>query len=135
MWAIIINGALSEFVGSMFCSDKVAATLASNIITEIKCNQESTTVSIGNEQRMMFTVCLVSFTFIMAASFTGMPISGTHTVVGALIGAGLIGSNTTDDIGWDKLWQILISWFFSPVFSLVLSCCLMVLVSAFTMNT
>lgn len=38
MWAIILNGALSEFVGSMFCSDKVAATLASNIITEIKCD-------------------------------------------------------------------------------------------------
>lgn len=38
MWAIIINGALSEFVGSMFCSDKVAATLSSNIITEIKCD-------------------------------------------------------------------------------------------------
>lgn len=42
---------------------------------------------------MMFTVCLVSFTFIMTASFTGMPISGTHTVVGALIGAGLVGSS------------------------------------------
>ncbi len=41
---------------------------------------------------MMFTVCLISFIFIMTASFTGMPISGTHTVVGALIGVGMVGS-------------------------------------------
>jgi len=49
MWAIIVNGALSEFVGSMFCSDKVAATLSSNIITEIKCDQTSSTVSVDRE--------------------------------------------------------------------------------------
>ena len=84
---------------------------------------------------MMFTVCLVSFTFIMAASMTGMPISGTHTVVGALIGAGLVGSNTPRDIDWEKLGEILLSWFFSPTFSMMLSCFLMIIVSAFTMNT
>ena len=28
MWAIIFNGAWAEFVGSMFCSDKVSATLS-----------------------------------------------------------------------------------------------------------
>jgi phosphate/sulfate permease len=71
----------------------------------------------------------------MTASFTGMPISGTHTVVGALIGAGLVGQNSPDDIGWTKLWQILLSWFFSPTFSMILSCFLMTFVSAFTMNT
>jgi PiT family inorganic phosphate transporter len=71
----------------------------------------------------------------MAASFTGMPISGTHTVVGALIGAGLVGSNSIDDIGWKRLWLILLSWFVSPTFSMVLSCLLMTSVSFLTMNT
>ena len=89
MWAIIFNGAWAEFVGSMFCSDKVSATLSQNVIKNINDKD----FDIGVKQRMMFTVCLVSFTFIMTASFTGMPISGTHTVVGALIGAGLVGSS------------------------------------------
>jgi hypothetical protein len=35
MWAIIFNGAWAEFVGSMFCSDKVSATLSQNVIKNI----------------------------------------------------------------------------------------------------
>jgi len=39
----------------------------------------------------MFSVSLSTFLFIISSSFLGMPISGTHTVVGALIGAGIAG--------------------------------------------
>jgi phosphate/sulfate permease len=39
----------------------------------------------------MLAVCLASFSFILVSSIFGMPISGTHTVIGALVGAGLAG--------------------------------------------
>jgi PiT family inorganic phosphate transporter len=83
---------------------------------------------------MMFAVCLCSFIFIMTSSFSGMPISGTHTVVGALIGAGIIGVGF-NDVNWPKLASIVSSWFISPVFTGVLSFILMVLVSRFTLDT
>ena len=49
MWAIIFNGALSEFVGSMFCSDKVSATLAHDVITDINCDPNLTSISVEKE--------------------------------------------------------------------------------------
>lgn len=34
-WAIVSNGAMAEFVGAMFCSDKVSATLTQSIVKDI----------------------------------------------------------------------------------------------------
>jgi phosphate/sulfate permease len=42
---------------------------------------------------MMLGVALSSFLFILVASLSGIPISTTHSDVGALIGAGLAGVN------------------------------------------
>jgi len=40
---------------------------------------------------MMLGASLSSFIFILASSLTGMPISTTHSDIGALLGAGLAG--------------------------------------------
>jgi len=49
----------------------------------------------------MLGVCLSAFSFILFASVFGMPISGTHTVIGALVGAGLAGF-AADTLNWKK---------------------------------
>ena len=83
---------------------------------------------------MMFSVCLASFGFIMTSSFSGMPISGTHTVVGSLLGAGIVGTGV-ENLNWKKLGQIILSWFLSPALSAFITFILMMLISKFTMNT
>mmetsp|Transcript_3759 Transcript_3759/g.6415 ORF Transcript_3759/g.6415 Transcript_3759/m.6415 type:complete len:209 (+) Transcript_3759:27-653(+) len=128
MRAIIFNGALAEFVGAMFCSDKVATTLSTDIIKDL------TSLPEDFQKKMMFSVCLCSFVFIMTSSFSGMPISGTHTVVGALLGAGIIATGY-DSLNWKQLGTILLSWFVSPLISAVISFSLMIMVSKLTMNT
>ena len=80
---LILIGAIAEFVGAMYCSDKVAATLGRDVITQLD------TFPVHQQQIMMFCVCFASFLFIMTSSISGMPISGTHTVVGALMGTGI----------------------------------------------
>ena len=82
----------------------------------------------------MFSVCLASFIFIMTSSFSGMPISGTHTVVGALLGAGIVATGFSN-LNWTKLGYIVLSWFVSPALAALITCILMLLVSRFTMNT
>ena len=50
----------------------------------------------------MLGVSLASFLFIIASSLFGMPISGTQTVVGAVIGAGIVGVGASS-VGWSYL--------------------------------
>ena len=125
---LIAIGAVAEFIGAMFCSDKVAATLSRDIVPDLPI------LEVPVQKRMMFSVCLASFGFIMTSSFSGMPISGTHTVVGALLGAGIIATGFTN-LNWTKLGYIVLSWFVSPALAAFITFILMVLVAKFTMNT
>jgi len=82
----------------------------------------------------MFSVSFSTFTFILTSSFASMPISGTHAVIGSLIGAGLsLPAPTT--VNWTSLIKIVIQWFASPTFSGILGGILMMMIASATMNT
>lgn len=83
---------------------------------------------------MMFSVCLASFAFIITSSFSGMPISGTHTVIGALLGAGIVGIGAKN-LAWHRLLTIVVSWVLSPALACIISLILMLLIGTLTMNT
>jgi PiT family inorganic phosphate transporter len=70
----------------------------------------------------------------MTSSISGMPISGTHTVVGALIGAGIIATGASN-VNWEQLFSIALSWVVSPLVSGIVSFMFMMMVAALTMNT
>ncbi len=72
----------------------------------------------------MFAVCCSSFLFIISSSCFGMPISGTHTVIGALLGAGMVGIGFYQ-LNWQKLGMIVLSWIISPAIAAVFSFVLM----------
>lgn len=95
---------------------------------------ELPTLAIGEQKRMMFSVCLCSFAFIMTSSFSGMPISGTHTVIGALLGAGVVATGFSS-LHWTKLGYIILSWFVSPALAALVTLALMSLVAGYTMDT
>ena len=76
---------------------------------------------------------IAAFIFIFGSSLVGMPISGTHTVVGSLIGAGIVGAGASN-IGWDALVKIVLSWFVSPILTAFLSYCLFMLVCYSTLG-
>jgi phosphate/sulfate permease len=80
----------------------------------------------------MTAVCLATFSFIIISSVFEMPISGTHTVVGALLGAGLVG---TDDVNAKGLIKIVASWFISPIVAAILACIFMTVFMHFTMDS
>jgi inorganic phosphate transporter, PiT family len=81
----------------------------------------------------MLGTCLAAFSFVLFSSLFGMPISGTHTVIGALIGAGLAGV-TASSINWHKFGMTVASWFISPVLSSVLAGLLFILICSTTLG-
>ena len=62
-----------------------------------------------------------------------MPISGTHTVVGGLIGAGIAALGASA-ISPAYLQRVVISWFVSPAVSSTLCAFLIIIVSLTTLN-
>lgn len=83
---------------------------------------------------MMFAVCISSFVFIFTSSFAKMPISGTHTVIGSFLGTGLYVCGA-ENLNWQKLSRVVISWFLSPVLSACIAFILILTVSALIMDT
>lgn len=81
----------------------------------------------------MFGVCLASFLFIITSSLLKMPISGTHTVVGALLGAGLYQSDV-QNLNFVMLGKIVGSWLMSPIISTLISFTLMLTVTNLSLS-
>jgi len=82
---------------------------------------------------MMLGTSIASFSFILASSIFGMPISGTHTVIGALIGAGLAGLKAST-LNWTKVEWTVASWFISPVLAAILAGLLFMVVCTTTLG-
>jgi len=64
----------------------------------------------------------------MASSF-GMPVSTTHSIVGAVTGFGVVAFGL-DSINWSKMGEIIASWFISPVLGGVIAFVLFKLILA-----
>jgi sodium-dependent phosphate transporter len=62
-----------------------------------------------------------------------MPISGTHSIVGAVLGFSLV-CRGFEGINWIKIAQIVGSWFVSPVLSGIVSGCIFMLIRRFILN-
>jgi len=70
----------------------------------------------------------------MTSCFFGVPISGTHTVIGALLGAG-IQATGAETLAWYKLIKIVFSWFLSPAIACLIGFTIMVIVTTLVQNT
>mmetsp|Transcript_6946 Transcript_6946/g.8343 ORF Transcript_6946/g.8343 Transcript_6946/m.8343 type:complete len:329 (-) Transcript_6946:640-1626(-) len=126
LWLVLL-GSLFEFIGAYWCSGHVAGQLVGSVIDNVDTLDQKLV------EKMMLGTSIASFIFIMLSSVFSMPISGTHTVVGGLIGSGLatVGSG---DINWNKLGVIVASWFVAPILSIVLCTLFFIAVCVFTLN-
>ena len=125
---LVILGSIFEFIGAFFCSSHVAGTLVDSVIEDVDDMDQVTL------EKAMLASSIASFLFIMSSSVFGMPISGTHTVVGALIGSGIsaVGASM---INWDKLAIIVGSWFVAPAVSILFSVIFFTAVAGLTLNS
>ena len=111
--AIFIAGILNV-LGAVFIGSHVTNTIRKGIVsTEILSDPH--VALIGALSALLAAALWVSF-----ATWKSLPVSTTHSIVGAMIGFG-IRAGGLSVINWGKLAAVVLSWVISPVFSLVIA--------------
>ena len=103
----IIVAAIFEFAGAVLVGGHVTGTIAKGIVSPT--SYTANTFALG-----MVSSLLASAIWLNIASRLGMPVSTTHSIVGAVMGFGIVGSGFSS-IHWAKVLQIALSWIISPL--------------------
>ena len=111
--AVLIAGVLN-FIGAVFVGSHVTETIKGNIV-DPSLIQNSFHILLG-----FLASLLAASVFVMLSTWKEMPISTTHSVIGALVGFGLVESGASC-INWAKLGEVASSWVLSPVVGAILA--------------
>lgn len=66
-----------------------------------------------------FSALLAAALWVSFATWKSLPVSTTHSIVGAMIGFGIMAGGASV-VNWGKLGAVVASWIISPVFSLII---------------
>ncbi|VEN74773.1 conserved membrane hypothetical protein [Candidatus Desulfarcum epimagneticum] len=111
--AVFIAGILN-IAGAVFIGSHVTNTIRKGIISTHVMSDPHVAL-IGAFSALLAAALWVSF-----ATWKSLPVSTTHSIVGAMIGFGLVAGGFSV-INWGKLMAVVASWVISPVFSLVIA--------------
>lgn len=104
--AICIAAALN-FIGAVFLGSHVAATICRGIINP-EIIEDQNVLMLG-----MFAALLSSGLWVLVATYTALPVSSTHSIVGGILGFGLVAGGP-DVVDWWSMAGIVLSWIVSP---------------------
>ncbi|MBJ20681.1 MAG: phosphate permease [Deltaproteobacteria bacterium] len=112
--AVFVAGVL-EFAGAFLAGGQVTDTVRKGMLDVTLVQQNPQLVLYG-----MLAALASSGTLLIAATRFGLPVSTTHSIVGAIVGFGSVGLGV-DAIAWGKVAQIVASWLTSPLIGGVLA--------------
>ena len=109
---IIFVAAILEFCGATIAGHRVTSTIAKGIVPIELLDPHL--VALG-----ALSALLSAGFWITLATYYGLPISTSHSIVGAMLGFGLaaVSQNylSIEDIKWGVLTKIVLSWIISPI--------------------
>ena len=107
----VILAAILEFAGAFFVGSHVSDTVRKGIVDPALFAGDPQAFVLG-----MLSALLAAGLWLQIASYFGWPVSTTHSIVGAIIGFGIVYGGMTA-IHWNKVSTIAASWVISPVLS------------------
>jgi PiT family inorganic phosphate transporter len=129
-WAIVI-AAIFEFGGSVLVGSHVTDTIRSGII---ETSMFEPTGPLGPDGPLllalgMFSALLAAGLWLQLATMWGLPVSTTHSIVGAVIGFGVVALGTAA-VNWGEVSKIALSWVVSPLTGALIAWAMFVFVRA-----
>jgi len=111
--AVFIAGILN-IVGATFIGSHVTNTIRKGIISTDVMSDPHLALA-GALAALLAAALWVSF-----ATWRSLPVSTTHSIVGAMIGFGIMAGGF-GMVNWGKLGAVVLSWVISPVFSMIIA--------------
>jgi len=111
----VIVAAVFEFSGALFVGGHVTDTVRKGILDMELVQADPQLLLYG-----MLGALAAAGTLLIVATAYGLPISTTHSIVGAIIGFGAVALGV-DAVNWGKVGQIVVSWVTSPLIGGVLA--------------
>ncbi len=105
----LVLAAIFEFVGAMFFSSNVTETIRTGIIDIDRLGDQPATVYYG-----MVSALLAAALWLVVASAKGWPVSTTHSIIGAIVGFGIVGIGF-DAVRWGDVANIAFGWITFPL--------------------
>ena len=107
----ILIACIFEFSGAFLAGGEVTSTVRKGILDPLLFQDNPDLFVFG-----MISALLAAGTWLVVATYFGWPVSTTHTIVGGIVGFGILGLSFSA-IDWDTMSDIALSWLLSPLIS------------------
>ena len=105
----IMIAAVAEFMGAFFVGGHVSDTIRKGMLDPVIFEAVPYHLVYG-----MISALIAAALWLHIASYLGWPVSTTHSIVGGVVGFGVIAGGM-DVINWEKIGQVVLSWVVSPL--------------------
>ena len=117
----VIIAAIFEFAGAFFAGDAVTKTVRKGILV---VDFDTVTQAISQDIALGFIAAMMAAAvWLTIATRMGLPVSTTHSIIGGIIGVGLVleVDHNTQYIDWEVVQKVVMSWIASPLIGGVLA--------------
>jgi PiT family inorganic phosphate transporter len=125
----VIIAAIFEFAGAYLAGGEVTSTIRKGMVDATLMSGTPELLIYG-----MLSALLAAGTWLLIASRFGLPVSTTHSIVGAIVGFAAVGIGM-EAVKWGKVGTIAMSWVVSPIIAGTLSYLLFKSVQSLVLNT
>ncbi|XP_071942345.1 sodium-dependent phosphate transporter 2-like [Antedon mediterranea] len=125
---VCILASIFETAGAVFLGSKVSDTIRKGIFDVSLYEGQEDLLAIG-QLSALSGACI----WLFIATWLSLPVSATHSIVGAMVGFHLVAKGT-QGINWQKFGLIISSWFTSPFLSGLVSAIIFLLYQHFVVK-
>ncbi|MEE2986945.1 MAG: inorganic phosphate transporter [Nitrospinota bacterium] len=111
----VMVAAVAEFAGAFLVGGHVSQTIRKGMIDPTLFSDVPLHLVYG-----MIASLLAAAIWLNISSYLGWPVSTTHSIVGAVVGFGIVAVGM-DGVSWDKIGKIVLSWIVSPLMGALFS--------------
>ncbi len=119
----VIIAAIFEFSGAFFAGDAVTDTVRKGILS-VDFSDPMVDTAFSQDIAFGFIAAMMAAaTWLTIATRYGLPVSTTHSIIGGIIGVGLIleVKHDTSLIDWEVVQKVVMSWVASPLMGALLA--------------